>query len=164
MYGNLSHFFNIFQIIFIFIIIIHFLDRVAVREFILLSSVTGCPSVCLVWVLSHHRHRHRQHCQPLSPILQRLTKFFFLFPRQGDERETQREKKRNHNNNNTHLIAKTGDNFKQQKQNHFVNIKQSFYLYSHLVFPFNLGQFLDSKKKTIERSKIYLDCTLHSFH
>lgn len=116
MYGNLSHFFNIFQIIFIFIIIIHFLDRVAVREFILLSSVTGCPSVCLVWVLSHH-HRHRQHHrQPLSPILQRLTKFFFLFPRQGDERETerhtQREKKRNHNNNNTHLIAKTGDNFK----------------------------------------------------
>lgn len=147
MYGNLSHFFNIFQIIFIFIIIIHFLDRVAVREFILLSSVTGCPSVCLVWVLSHHRHRHRQHRQPLSPILQRLTKFFFLFPRQGDERETQREKKRNHNNNNTHLFAKTGDNFKWQKQNHFVNIKQSFYLYSHLVFPFNLGQFLDSKKK-----------------
>lgn len=115
MYENLSHFFNIFQIIFIFIIIIHFLDRVAVREFILLSSVTGCPSVCLVWVLSHHhrhRHRHRQHCQPLSPILQRLTKFFFLFPRQGDERETQREKKRNTNNNNTHLFAKTGDNFK----------------------------------------------------
>lgn len=88
---------------------------------------------------------------PPTPILQRLTKFFFLFPRQGDERETerhtQREKKRNHNNNNTHLIAKTGDNFKWQKQNHFVNIKQSFYLYSHLVFPFNLGQFLDSKKK-----------------
>lgn len=114
MYGNLSHFFNIFQIIFIFIIIIHFLDRVAVREFILLSSVTGCPSVCLVWVLSHHHRQH--HRQPLSPILQRLTKFFFLFPRQGDERETerhtQREKKRNHNNNNTHLIAKTGDNFK----------------------------------------------------
>lgn len=95
MYGNLSHFFNIFQIIFIFIIIIHFLDRVAVREFILLSSVTGCPSVCLVWVLSHH-HRHRQHHrQPLSPILQRLTKFFFLFPRQGKERQrdTHREKR-----------------------------------------------------------------------
>ena len=85
-------FFNIFQIIFIFIIIIHFLDRVAVREFILLPSVTGCPSVCLVWVLSHH-HRHRQHHrQPLSPILQRLTKFFFLFPRQGKrQRDTQRE-------------------------------------------------------------------------
>lgn len=95
MYGNLSHFFNIFQIIFIFIIIIHFLNRVAVREFILLSSVTGCPSVCLVWVLSHH-HRHRQHHrQPLSPILQRLTKFFFLFPRQGKERQrdTHREKR-----------------------------------------------------------------------